>query len=323
MFFKKVRNPEIFQGNLRKKSYFEGWYYKLVSKYEDYTIALIPGISLNEKDTHAFIQVFVSQTDEGDVKLKSFYFRYEMTDFSCETNPFSIRIGRNFFSKTHIDIKLKNDQLDLFGIININHMTPIKKTVFSPNIMGFFGYFGFMECYHGVISMSHMLNGKFRLDQKIISFENSKGYLEKDWGKSFPSEYVWLQSNHFSDSDTSFMFSYATIPFIGFKFKGLIANLILKNKEYRFATYNLGKVTYEDIKKGYAFYRIKRRNYTLEIVAISKTEIGLAAPRKGEMIDQIKEGLSGTIRLRLYRRNILIYEDEGRHAGIEIMKSHR
>lgn len=320
MYIRNIFHPEHFQGHLKKKNYFEGWYYKLVSQFEDYTIALIPGVSLNKKDSHAFIQVFISHTGEGDVKLRSFYFKYTIAEFSYEHSPFSIRIGRNFFSKKHVDIQLKNDQLDLFGIINIDQITPIKKSLLSPSIMGFFSYFRFMECYHGVISMSHQLHGKLKLDQKIIAFENAKGYIEKDWGRSFPKAYVWLQSNHFKNIHTSFMFSYALIPFLGFQFKGLIANLIINHKEYRFATYNLAKVTYEDIKKGYAFYRLKKGKYTLEIVAVSKTEIGLAAPRNGEMIDQIKEGLSGTIRLRLYVKKQLIYEDEGRHAGIEIMK---
>ncbi|MDX9691184.1 MAG: tocopherol cyclase family protein [Acholeplasmataceae bacterium] len=323
MYIKKLVHPEYFQGSKKKKDYFEGWYYKLVSQYEDYTIALIPGISLSTKDPHAFIQVFISHSDEGDVKLKSFYFRFEMNDFEYGQNKFFVRIGRNYFSLDKIDIQLKNDMLDLFGIIHISQTTPITRSLLKPNIMGPFGYLGFMECYHGVISMTHQLSGKLRLNHQIVSFEDSKGYIEKDWGKSFPSSYVWLQSNHFKDSNTSFMFSYATIPFMGLSFKGLIANLLIKDKEYRFATYNFSKVIYEDIKQGYVFYRIKKRGLLLEIIAVSKTEISLAAPRNGEMIDQIKEGLSGNIRLRLYRKDKLLYEDEGFHAGIEIMMNQK
>jgi hypothetical protein len=324
MYFKKLIHPEYFQGNKKKKDYFEGWYYKLVSQYEDFTIALIPGISLTVNDPHAFIQVFISHSEEGEVKLKSFYFRFNQSEFEYGKASFYVRIGRNFFSKDKIDIQLKNETLDLFGIIHIAKITPIRKSVYKPNIMGPFGYLGFMECYHGVVSMTHTLSGKLRLDHQIVSFDNAKGYIEKDWGKSFPSQYVWLQSNHFvNNPKTSFMFSYATIPFMGLSFKGLIANLLLNGKEYRFATYNFSKITYEDIKQGYVFYRVKRGRYLLEIIATSKTEISLTAPKKGEMIDQIKEGLSGSIRIRLYHKKELIYDDEGLHAGIEIMMHQR
>jgi len=323
MYFKKLIHPEFFQGHKKKNNYFEGWYYKLVNQYEDYTIAFIPGISLNKIDPHAFVQVFISHFEEGDIRLKSYYFRFLISEFEYGHDTFFVRVGRNYFSTDKIDVALKNEHLDLFGIIHISDITPLKKSILSPNIMGIFGYLNFMECYHGIISMSHKLSGKLRLNHQIISFDESKGYIEKDWGKSFPSQYVWLQSNHFKNSDTSFMFSYATIPFLGLSFKGLIVNLVINHKEYRFATYTGAKVKYQDIKQGYVFYRIKKGRYYLEIVAVSKTEISLAAPKNGEMIDQIKEGLSGNIRLRLYRKNKLIYEDEGLHAGIEIMMHER
>jgi len=320
MYFKKLLQPEYFQGNKKKNKYFEGWYYKLVNDEQDYTIAFIPGISINKKDPHAFIQVFISYQSNEQVNLKSIYNRFSIDEFSFSHDEFWVRIGGNYFSKNKIDIKLKNDQIDLFGVIEIKEITPIKKSILSPNIMGIFGYLNFMECYHGVISMSHRLSGKLKYNTQIISFNQAKGYLEKDWGKSFPKAYVWIQSNHFSLSKTSFMFSYADIPFLGFYFKGLISILHFNNKEYRFATYNSSKVKYEEIREGYVRYTLKRRKYLIEIEAYSKTEIGLASPRNGEMIEQIKEGLSVQVTIRLFVKKKLIYEDVGQHAGIEIMK---
>jgi hypothetical protein len=37
------------------------------------------------------------------------------------------------------------------------------------------------------------------------------------------------------------------------------------------------------------------------------------------MSQTIKEGLSGTIDIKLYKKGLLIYEDTGYQAGIEIM----
>jgi len=320
MYFKKLLHPEYFQGKNKKNKYFEGWYYKLVNDEQDYTIALIPGISINKKDPHAFIQVFVSYHHDDQVSLKTVYHRFEMSEFSFSHHEFWVKIGRNYFSKDKIDVQLKNDQMDLFGVIQIKEITPLKKTILSPNIMGVFGYLNFMECYHGVVSMSHQLDGKFKYNNQIIDYKNAKGYIEKDWGKSFPRAYVWIQSNHFSLNKTSFMFSYADIPFLGFHFKGLISVLHFNQKEYRFATYNRSKVKHEEIRDGYVRYSLKKRKYLLEVEAYSKTEIGLASPRNGEMIEQIKEGLSGQVKIRLYEKKKLIYEDTGYHAGIEIMK---
>lgn len=320
MYIKKLIHPEFFQGNRKKKNYFEGWYYKCVSADGLYTLAFIPGISKNTQDPHAFIQVFVSKTDDLDTKLSSYYFRYDPSDFSYGHDDFFVRIGKNYFSKDTVEIELQNEKVNIVGVLTMKNTTPIKRSLWMPNIMGFFGYFNFMECYHGIVSMTHQLSGSLSLNQTKISFNQGKGYIEKDWGKSFPRAYVWLQSNHFKESNTSFMFSYADIPFLGFYFKGLIANLYLKGKEYRFATYNGAKVKSEHVEPRKVNYILKKGRYKLAIEAHSTNEIALASPRNGKMIEQIKEGLSGTITIKLYQKNSLIYEDTGVHAGIEIMK---
>ena len=319
MYFKKLVHPEFFQGNRKKNNYFEGWYYKFVSSDEAMTLAFIPGVSLNKEDKHAFIQVFISKNNGDDVDLKTVYFRFDFNEFKYDHKQFSVSIGKNVFTKKRVSLYLKNEDISVEGSLKIENITPIKASLLVPNIMGFFGYFNFMECYHGIISMSHNLVGSLKINNDFILFEGGKGYIEKDWGKSFPRSYVWLQSNHFRESSTSFMFSYADIPFLGLYFKGLIANLIYRDKEYRFATYNGARIKKEIIGKGTVDYTIKRGRYILFVSAQSDHQINLASPRNGKMIEQIKEGLSGKIKIALYKGKKLVFEDEGSHAGIEIM----
>jgi hypothetical protein len=320
MYFKKLLHPEYFQGDKKRNNYFEGWYYKLVSADENSTIALIPGVSINKDDKHAFIQVFVSKKNQDNVDLKTYYLRFSFDEFKYNHDIFSVSVGNNTFSLTHVSLNIKTDDLLLSGMITLTNLIPIKKTILQPNIMGIFGYLNFMECYHGVISMSHELHGKITLNDEIIDFNDAKGYIEKDWGKSFPKAYVWLQSNHFKETRTSLMFSYAEIPFLGLSFKGLIANLYYQNKEYRFATYNGARVIKEIIQERSVTYILKKGRFYLEIMASSDYQTNLASPRNGKMIEQIKEGLSGNIKIRLLTKSSIIYEDTGYHAGIEIMK---
>jgi tocopherol cyclase len=320
MLTKKIRNPEIFQGTRKKNRYFEGWYYKIVNQDESMSLAFIPGISLNKKDPHAFVQVFIVTKEELDIHLKTYYVRYKKEDFIYSHEPFFVQIGQNTFSKSEVHIDLVADGTPFQGHFNLTHLTPIQQSLFVPNIMGPFAYLGFMECYHGVISMSHHVSGYFLNVEKRISFNEGKGYLEKDWGKSFPREYVWMQSNHFKDKDVSLMFSYAHIPFLGLYFKGLIANIHIKGKEYRFATYNRAKVIQEIIETRKATYLVKRGPYLLKIVAETKKEIELASPKDGVMNQTIKEGLAGEIHIELHHREKLIYKGLGTSAGIEIMK---
>lgn len=318
MFFKTF-HPEVFQGHLKKNNYFEGWYFKYVTPSLSHTFAFIPGISLNKHDTHAFVQVFISDRSQQKETLKTYYFKYDIQQFSFHPKTFKIQIGDNVFSSESLYFNISTQELDMQVHLNHIDITPIKKSWIFPSIMGPFGYLGFMETYHGIVSMQHDLKGSILLGKEAISFNNGKGYIEKDWGTSFPSSYTWLQSNHFKNTKTSFMLSYATIPFLFFKFKGLISVLMYNGQEYRFATYNLTrvlKISHDDQRVNIV---LKKRQYRLEVTAITTDYKDLPSPKHGQMKETIKEGLSGNISLKLYKKNTLLYEDEGVASGIEIM----
>ncbi len=321
--FKKVKETIRFQGNLKKKNYFEGWYYKFVTKDLKHSLALIPGISLNKIDPHAFIQVFISSNLNEDNQLETRYCRFKLDDFYTNNNPFRLQIANNLFCLETINLDIKETGTDLLGELEIHDISPINKSFLQPSIMGFFDYLAFLECYHGVVSMSHNISGKVKFNDIEIDFTEGKGYIEKDWGKSFPKEYVWMQSNNFANPTTSLMFSHAIVPLLGLSFKGLIANLHYNDKEYRFATYNGSKIISTKIYENKVHYRLKRKKYILEIEATSKKTIALASPVNGVMNNTIKEGLSGEIHLKLFFNNKLIYEDFGTNAGLEIMMNER
>jgi tocopherol cyclase len=51
--------------------------------------------------------------------------------------------------------------------------------------MGWFAYVPFMECYHGVLSLDHEVNGRLRLGKRETDFSGGRGYIEKDWAAPF------------------------------------------------------------------------------------------------------------------------------------------
>ena len=309
------RKPMSFKGKNKKNNYFEGWYYKFVTADLKMTISFIPGISINKKDPHSFIQVIINNNEE----IKTRYIRYDINEFSYDYNNDVLKLGNSVFSLDLVSIDIQDEDLKVKGAIVITNITPIKTTFMSPSIMGFFHYFPRMECNHDVVSMNHTINGEISIGKEEITFVEGKGYIEKDYGKSFPSKYIWIQTNHFKSSDASLMFSYATIPYLGMKFKGLIANLIIKNKEYRFATYNLSRVKKIEIDENRVFVEIKKGKYTLLLEGTNRHTIPLVAPKGGSMNDYIKEGLSGEVKVILKTNNKIIFSDSGVNAGIEIM----
>ncbi len=313
----KCKYPMRFQGHKNKRKYFEGWYYKLVSKDGNHSVVFIPGISLNNSNPHAFIQVFLTNHQEKSLATK--YIEYSIDAFNYDAKINVLSLGNCKFGLDDITIDIAFENISIVGHVNMYERKDIKRTFISPSIMGFFRYVPKMECYHGVVSMSHKLDGKLNINNKSISFNKGKGYIEKDWGTSFPEEYVWIQSNHFENPDTSFMLSYAKIPFLGMKFNGFIVNLVLNHKEYRFATYNFSKVAFLEVSEHKVIIIIKKGRYSLKVIAKNKETVKLVSPKNGLMNNQIKEGLSGEVELSLYKSEILIYHDIGKQTGLEIM----
>jgi len=311
------RSQDKFQGRLTKTQYFEGWYFKLLSFDKKHSIALIPGISLNEDDSHAFIQVFITDHEKGSIKTH--YIRYAVHAFEYNNHNFYIKIDKTEFSLDMMHINIDQDEIKLSGSLAFNHHSQLEPTLYQPNIMGPFAYMPFMECSHGIVSMNSDVSGILKYQNSSIDFNNSTVYIEKDYGKSFPKKYIWLQSNHFKKRETSIMFSYATIPFLGLHFKGLIVNIFVHGIHHIFSTYNMSKIIEKEIKDNFVYFKIKKRKFLLEIKAHQADAIHLKSPHQGKMIHEIKEGLSGYIEVRLTHKNNVLLDDIGYYAGIEIM----
>lgn len=279
------------------------------------TLSLIPGISLNRKNPHAFIQVIYKLNQ----KVITEYLTFKVEDFKYNFKDNLLEIGKNKFSLNLVDMSYSDKDLKVKVSIKIENLLPIKTNFIQPSIMGFFHYLPFMECKHDVVSMNHEVFGEAEFNDKTIDFTNGKGYIEKDFGRSFPISYVWIQSNNFNNNTASIMFSYAKIPYLGLKFNGFIANLCFSGNEYRFATYNFSRVKLKLKTENHVIFEVRKRKYLLVVDAVNSKTVNLASPKEGIMDHYIKEGLSGEVRVMLYKKDKLLFDEIGSNAGIEIM----
>jgi len=307
----KIIKPFIEQGTITKKNYFEGWYFKQVNQELDKTISFIFGYSTNPENPHSFIQVIKTHP------LQTTYISFPLKSFKSVRDGY--KIEKCFFSLNELEIHIEDDSIQCHGLLSFSNQLELSShNPYMPNIMGPFTYIPNMECNHGVVSMSHSVNGNLKINDEVWNFKQDKGYIEKDWGTSFPKRYIWIQGNHFSDNTTSFMLSIAHIPFLGFSFEGLIAQLNTSKRSYRFATYT-GSYKSKLIKNNHGFTLIiKRGFYRLIVDVIMDDRIDLVSPKNGLMQNTIKEGLGGNVKLSLYHFNHLILEDTSTNCGIEI-----
>lgn len=313
-FFNRIHrklNPELFQGVGKKKQYFEGWYFKVVNAKRDKAFAFIPGIAYDKAgEGHAFIQVL-----DGIQKTAS-YHRFDAALFEAHTQLFQLQLGDNYFSENELHVQLP----EIKGQLSFSQQVPWPKPWYSPGIMGPFSFVPFMQCYHGIVSMDHRLRGHLHYRGEQIDFGGGRGYLEKDWGRSFPSAYIWMQSNHFSSPGISLKASVANIPWLGSSFVGFIAGLWFNGQLIRFTTYNGThlKQCYVDQKK--VSIQLQNRRHRLCISAQRDDATELAAPIQGAMQGKIEESMTAVLQVELWdnKNHQLIWKDHGYSAGLEV-----
>ena len=292
-------------------NYFEGWYFKHVSANHQDAFAVIPGISLST-DPHAFIQ-FVDGS-----KVRSAYFRYNINDFHSDNKKFKVKIGNSVFSSEGIGLDLESEDLKVNGKIDYTDMVTLPANSFKP------GYHGvvFVCSRHGMqpwcCIVEPFSRGTIYINGKQKLFSGGQGYIEKDWGISFPESWIWMQCNTFRDEYVSVMISVAKIPWRGNFFVGFLAFIHLRGKTEIFATYNRSKILYlgKNIS-GKSEIHIAKRGKKLKLVISGKESVALKAPVAGNMVNRIKESLDSEVYIEYTEMNKTIFSGTGIKCGFE------
>ncbi len=311
--------PEAFQGKGKKRDYFEGWYFKSVSKDEKTAYAVIPGISIsiNKDKSHSFVMLVDSRNQKLYNQL------YPVSEFWANTKKFELKIGKNYFSLEQMKLEMNDGKNKINAELKFQNIFPWPVSILSPGTMGWYAFVPRMECYHATISFDHDIEGYFDVNGLITDFTEGKGYLEKDWGSSMPSSWIWMQTNHFDEDEVSLFGSIAKIPWLGSYFTGFIFGFYYKKKVYRFATYTGAKIQKFIILSDRIELTVADKKLFLEIKADRTEGIDLPAPKLGEMTAKVNESLKSEIMVRFYEKkndkNEMIFSGIGRNAGLEFV----
>lgn len=302
-------NPDMYHGWGRTRNFFEGWYFKIVDPDERFVFAIIPGISYKENgEAHAFIQVLDGK------QCTATYHEFSADQFQPSEANFTVQLAGNQFSVN----SLRLDLPQLQGELHWQDRYPWPKMLGAPGIMGWYSFVPFMECYHGVVSLHHTLQGQLHVHGEQVDFSGGKGYIEKDWGESFPNSWIWMQTNHFDASHpVCLSASVARIPWLGSHFIGYIVGFLLDQKLYRFATYTGAKMK-ANFDENTVWMSFKDRKHRLNIVAHKAAGGELISPISGNMSGKVNESMQSTVEVQLFENDRLKFVGTGRNAGLEV-----
>jgi hypothetical protein len=316
-FLKTTMNPAAYHGHGKKPPFFEGWYYKIVDAKECRRYAVIPGVfkSVDPGKHHAFVQVLDGTTGF------STYHHYPAEEFWAAEGMLDLRIGPNRFAEDSISLEIESPERTVHGELSFRSLTPWPVRLTAPGTMGWYAWVPFMECYHGVVSLDHRIEGQLKIDGERIDFTGGRGYTEKDWGQAFPSAWIWFQSNHFEQPGTSLTASMAHIPWVGSSFPGFIIGLWHDGQLYRFATYTGADTSRLEIDDEAVLWTVQDRQNRLEMRATRPEGGLLQAPTPEDMGRRIVETLSAEVGVRLsaavdgsWRE---VFAGSGKHGGLE------
>ena len=313
MSLRTVWKPEAFQGTLKGRRYFEGWYYRVTSADSKRAFVFIPGVSLapDPSDSHSFIQYIDGQTG------RSGYVRYALEEFRPEPGRLDVRVGASRFRLDRVELDLQDGDFSVRGTLGLSgiHGWPVR--FLAPGCMGPFRFVPGLECLHGIVSFDHDLSGSLSVNGRDLDFDSGRGYIEKDWGHSMPRAWIWLQTNNFGKRRACLTVSIANVPWLGSSFTGMVAALWFDNRLHPFTTWNRSRLSRLETGERLRV-RIENRGEALELEAETPPGAELASPESGAMSGRIRETLDAEVRVRLLGRDgSCLFEGTGTRAGLE------
>jgi hypothetical protein len=179
-----------------------------------------------------------------------------------------------------------------------------------------------MECNHGLVSLDHAVHGSIEVDGRKVTIGDGRGYIEKDWGKSMPESWIWMQSNDFPLRGDSVMVSVAKIPWMGSFFIGFLCVVSLNGTKKLFASYNGSRVvalSADDSEVRCAISKKIKKGVEERIEFLATRSRGgiLRAPVAGSMSRRISEAVDAKITVTMYTNGSTVYKAESPLAGLE------
>ena len=317
-FLRRALHPARYHGRLRgqRPPFFEGWYFKVIDATGRHRFAFVPGVFWSSRP-HAFVQVLDGANGTAH------YHEFPIDSFWAAEDRFDVAVGGNRFTHNEMTLLIDRPEQQVSGTLRFGGLVPWPVTLAAPGIMGWYAWVPLMQCYHGVLSLDHTIYGALTIDGQEIDFSGGRGYIEKDWGRSFPEAWIWLETNHFGQVGTSLTASIAIIPWVVTAFPGFIIGLWHGGRLYRLATYTGAKVERLAVTEHTIDWVVGDRQHRLEMFVTQgpQSQFGLLkGPDTLEMGKRVAETQSATVAVRLTERasGRVIFEDTGQHAGLEV-----
>jgi hypothetical protein len=287
-----IIKPSGLRGKFGRHKYFEGWFQKVYSVEHNASFIVIYGYATqNAPDKFGFIQIYIPRQAPHIL-----YFNKD--EISCDPRNHSVWMGDNLLTTKSMNIA--SDDISLKLAMKNNHPIPTFK-----NSMGYAYYVPTLPCYHSVMNVSHHVSGEIHTANQSYQLEHELGYMEKNWGTSFPKRYCWLQAVDPLDSRTSLLFSQAEIDWIGSSFLRHVGHLRFDGKHIDLRELRKCTISNSILDETNHSIQLSGKNITLEIHISFQEKVIFKGPTDGNMSRDIIHHTDARIQVMLNQHGSL------------------
>ena len=273
----------------KKGPSFEGFYFK-TAHADGTTLVIICGFAKSKDKSHAFIQV-------SSQSLKTFYFEYPINALKTNKETFNFSVGNNTFTKQGIKIQEEDCEIKL----SFSEFELWDRSYLNPSIMGVLTFVPFVECKHDIISPFLKVNGEAKLKSKTLHFQDNSGYIDKNWGISFPKNYFWGHISSFENPTISVQFAKARPKWLFWKIPVHIGFLRINGEMHLFKSWKRGQMTM--INVGQEEIHLKNNKYKIELKFDKGDHLNLRAPLNGKLDSTILERAGIRTLVTIYKKS--------------------
>ena len=282
--------PSSLKGAFERNKYFEGWFQKIYSSEHQASFVIIYGYATaNSPDTFGFIQLLLP----GKLPRLLYFPKNEIT---CDKDRHIMVMGKNKMSKDSIEIDTKDIRIKL----NFKNDQLIQT---FKNSMGYSYFVPNLPCYHSVLNAYHFVSGEIRHGDVQYSLVNEMGYLEKNWGTSFPESYLWLHAIDPKNSQISLLFSRAEIKWLGKKFIRHVGHFRIDGMEIDLRELRNISIITLDQNPEKQIIRIESKSLKLDISINLGKNVILKGPTNGELSRDIIHHTDAVIDVNMIMEN--------------------
>ncbi|MFN6040161.1 MAG: hypothetical protein ACK452_16945 [Bacteroidota bacterium] len=139
--------------------------------------------------------------------------------------------------------------------------------------------------------------------QTQYSLDNEFGYLEKNWGTSFPESYFWLHAVDPKNPSVSLLMSQAEIKWIGKKFIKHVGHFRFDGLHIDLRELKKGIISTQQINKEQSIINLSSKVIQLEILITKGNKILLKGPNDGNLLIDIPHHTDALMEVCLSQNN--------------------